>query len=115
MVPPEVNISMDGNSNFNNEDIIYASGAIILNIEATDTSGLQKVVAYINDSKVAEDMSAPYQLIIDISNFTSKSIIPNGKTYVLRIDVIDNFENITSIEKTISLAQKFITINIPQA
>ena len=114
MVPPEVNISMDGNSNFNNEDIIYASGAIILNIEATDTSGLQKVVAYINDSKVAEDMSAPYQLIIDISNFTSKSIIPNGKTYVLRIDVIDNFENITSIEKTISLAQKLITINIPQ-
>lgn len=114
--PPELNISIAGLGEINDEPIVVST-KITLNIEAQDASGLQKVEAFIDNEKVGEDLNFPFQIIIDLSGYTSKS--ESGKTqfqnYTLKVIATDKIGNESTIEKilTIENLTRLITINIP--
>jgi len=115
--PPKLNISIEGLEEINNGPLTV-SDKIILNIEAQDTSGLEKVEAFIDDEKVGEDLTSPFQIIIDLSGYSSKS--ESGKTrfqnHTLKVVATDKVGNESTIEKVLNIENiaRLISINIPE-
>lgn len=100
--PPSLSISIEGTSS-NTDQVVVVSNRIVVNIDAKDASGLDKVEAFINGNKVAEDNKAPYQLIIDLSGYASKASSKVFKNYILRIDATDKVGNLTSQELKLNI------------
>lgn len=103
-IKPELSISFPGISDTSVETTIIVSNQLEININADDTSGIAKVEAFIDDIKVGEDTSAPYQIIIDVSTYESKIRTSNNyKDYLLTVTATDNSGNQTSIEQIINI------------
>ncbi len=102
--PPELNISIAGLGEINDGPIVVGN-KITLNIEAQDVGGLQKVEAFIDNEKVGEDLKSPFQIIIDLSGYTSKT--KTGKTqfqnYTLKVIATDKAGNASTIEKVLNI------------
>ena len=98
-------------------DPIRVSGKINIKIEATDVSGISKVEVYINNEKVAEDTSSPFDLSIDLSSYTSTSSLKKfDSNAILKIIAYDKAGNETTIEKNIVIFNReyLLDINIPE-
>ena len=101
---PEIELSITGFPITTPGVPIVVSTQIEININAEDAGGIAKIEAFIDGSKVGEDTSAPYQIIIDISTFESKIGRTNKyKNYVLKVSATDNSGNVTSIEQDINI------------
>ena len=102
-ISPEVEFSIVGfpKTSTSNEPIVV-SNQIEIKIDARDNGGIAKIEAFINDEKVGEDSTAPYNIIVDVSGYTSKiSQTSKFKDYILRITVTDINGNETSEEQVI--------------
>lgn len=101
---PELNISIAGIGEINNGPIVVGS-KITINIEAQDASGLQKVEAFIDNEKVGEDMKSPFQIVIDLSGYISKT--KSSKTqlqdYTLKVTATDKAGNESTVEKVLNI------------
>ncbi|MEC7262801.1 MAG: Ig-like domain-containing protein, partial [Bacteroidota bacterium] len=86
VIAPTVTVQIAGSSNNSTGEPSVFSNQITIDISAQDAGGVAKVEAFINDQKVGEDNSAPFQLTIDLSNYSSK-IPSTGKfqDYILKI------------------------------
>ncbi len=103
-VAPQVDFSIAGSQSSNTDVPIVVSNQIEISIDAKDSGGIAKVEAFIDDQKVGEDTSAPYQIIIDVSNYTSKQPSTNKFTdYILKVTVTDTSGNETSKNQIIHI------------
>jgi Big-like domain-containing protein len=112
---PTLNFSITGVDTSLNEPIILSEN-IEINIEATDKSGINKVEAFINNEKVGEDTSEPFNLNIDISVYASKSGKNNSDlNTTLKIVATDKAGNKATLEKNIIIITRtlLLDINIP--
>jgi hypothetical protein len=115
-IAPEVQISIKG-ADINSTGPIIVDGQLEIQVDASDAGGISKVEAFINNEKVGEDVTTPYEFIIDLTTFiskTSKNSVNSNET--LKITVTDKAGNQTSVEKTIIVSNKtpLITITIPE-
>lgn len=115
-IAPEVQISIKG-ADINSTAPIIVDGQLEIQVDASDAGGISKVEAFINNEKVGEDVTTPYEFIIDLTTFmskTSKNSVNSNET--LKITVTDKAGNQTSVEKTIIVSNKtpLITITIPE-
>ncbi|RIV72331.1 Ig-like domain-containing protein [Flagellimonas aequoris] len=94
VIAPTVTVQIAGSSNNSTGEPPVFSNQITININAQDAGGVAKVEAFINNQKVGEDNSAPFQLTIDLSNYSSK-IPSTGKfqDYILKIVATDTSGN----------------------
>lgn len=103
-VAPLVNFEIDGITDSSSSGTVVLSNEIKVNINAEDAGGITKVEAFIDDVKVGEDSSEPYQITIDISGYESKNLqIGKFKDYTLKIVVTDNSGNTTTEEQIINI------------
>ena len=102
--PPDVEISFAGFNNDPGSGPLVVGNQLQVNIDASDTSGIAKVEAFIDDEKVGEDNTAPYQITIDLSGFSSKlNHSDKFMEYTLRIVVTDNAGNTASEQQIITI------------
>ncbi|TAI48237.1 Ig-like domain-containing protein [Flagellimonas allohymeniacidonis] len=112
---PTVDFNIAGATSSGSTPIVV-SNEIIINVDARDAGGVAKVEAFIDDQKVGEDTSAPYQIVIDVTGFESKlAQTSKFKNYTLKITVTDTSGNTSSKEQLINIENKtpLITINFP--
>ncbi|TLF40780.1 Ig-like domain-containing protein [Maribacter aurantiacus] len=101
-VAPVIEVSIAGISNLSMGPIKVGS-SVNISIDAKDESGIKRVEAFIDDQKVGEDLIAPYELILDLTSFSSKKQVISSKNadYKLSILVTDIADNQTLEEFTI--------------
>lgn len=104
VVAPNVTFNIAGSSNTSSGTTPVFSNQITINISAQDAGGVAKVEAYINDQKVGEDVTSPFQIVIDLTGYTSK-IPSSGKfqDYTLKIVATDTSGNQSSSEQVIHI------------
>ncbi|SFC60961.1 hypothetical protein SAMN04487891_1157 [Flagellimonas taeanensis] len=108
---PQVDFSIAGSQSSNTNVPVVVSNQIEISIDAKDSGGIAKVEAFIDDQKVGEDTSAPYEIIIDVSNYTSKQASTNKFTdYTLKITVTDTSGNVTSKDQIIHIDNELPSI-----
>lgn len=111
-VAPQVDFSIAGSQSSSTDVPVVVSNQIEISIDAKDSGGIAKVEAFIDDQKVGEDTSAPYQIIIDVSNYTSKQPSTNKFTdYTLKITVTDTSGNETSKDQIIHIDNELPSIS----
>ncbi|BFP42688.1 hypothetical protein FGF1_35330 [Flavobacteriaceae bacterium GF1] len=110
-IPPQMDFSITGFPNTEDDDPIVVSNQIRITVDAQDDGGIAKIEAFIDNQKVAEDATAPYELIIDVSSYTSKSKTGKFTDYTLRIDATDTSGNVTSKELVINIDNELPTIS----
>lgn len=111
VVAPTVNFTISGTSGSSGSQPVVVSNQIEINIDAQDSEGIAKVEAFINNQKVGEDTTAPYQITIDISGYTSKNVLTGKFTdYVLKVTVTDTSGNTNSKEETINIDNELPSI-----
>ncbi len=112
VVAPTADFEIAGFSNSSSSEPIVVSNQIEINIDARDAGGVAKVEAFINDQKVGEDTTAPYQIIVDISGYASKHF-QTGKfrDYTLKIVVTDTSGNTASQEQIINIDNELPVIS----
>lgn len=115
VVAPEVDFTITGVSGSGGSEPVVVSNQIQINIDAKDSEGIAKVGAFINNQKVGEDTTSPYQIIIDLSGYASKGVTSKLTDYLLRIDATDTSGNTSSSEQLINIVNEtpLITINFP--
>ena len=100
---PELNITLTGFPHNSGEPIV-ASNSIEINIDAKDEGGIAKIEAFLNNEKVGEDTTAPYQIVVDISTLDSKNASTKKyKDYTLRVTATDKSGNTQSKEQIINV------------
>ncbi|MCB0371881.1 MAG: hypothetical protein KDD31_02595 [Muricauda sp.] len=104
VVAPNVTFNIAGSSNTSGGTTPVFSNQITINISAQDAGGVAKVEAYISDQKVGEDVTSPFQIVIDLTGYTSK-IPSSGKfqDYTLKIVATDTSGNQSSSEQVIHI------------
>ena len=111
-IAPTVDFTIAGISDSPNSQAIVVSNQIQINVDAKDEGGIAKVEAYINNEKVGEDTTAPYQITIDVSGFASKTAETSKfQDYVLKILVTDTSGNETSKEQKINIDNEIPVIS----
>lgn len=108
---PKVDFSISGAPSNVGSGPIVVSNQIQVNINAQDAGGVAKVEAFINDQKVGEDNTSPYQITIDLSGYTSKnSLTAKFQDYVLKVTVTDTSGNATSEQQVIHIDNELPSI-----
>lgn len=108
-IAPTLDFTISGTSS--GSEPIVVSNQIEININAQDAKGISKVEAFIDDEKVGEDNTAPYQITIDVSNYTSKNNLTAKFTdYTLKVTVTDTSGNETSKEQVIHIDNELPSI-----
>ncbi len=112
VVSPTIEFSIAGIDNTSStNEIPVLSKQITINIDAEDERGINKIEAFINNVKEGEDSSAPYQIIIDISSYTSKvASTQKYQEYILKVVATDNSGNSSSIEQQIFIDNELPSI-----
>lgn len=109
---PKVDFSISGAPSNVGSSPIVVSNQIQVNINAQDSGGIAKVEAFIDDQKVGEDNTSPYQITIDLSGYTSKnSLTAKFQDYVLKVTVTDTSGNVTSEQQVIHIDNELPTIS----
>ncbi|SDQ94425.1 Ig-like domain-containing protein [Flagellimonas zhangzhouensis] len=112
-IAPELEFSIPGSSSGSSgSETPIVSNQLVVEINAEDAGGIDKVEAFLNNEKVGEDTTAPYQITIDVSGYTSKNSLTNKFTdYTLRITVTDTSGNETSEEQIIHIDNEIPVIS----
>lgn len=110
-IAPQVDFSIAGNKSSNTGEPVVVSNQIEISIDAKDSGGIAIVEAFIDDQKVGEDTTAPYQIIIDVSSYKSKQSLTNKFTdYTLKVTVTDTSGNETSKDQIIHIDNELPSI-----
>ncbi|WP_435625134.1 Ig-like domain-containing protein [Flagellimonas sp.] len=108
---PTVDFSLAGLPDSPGETVVV-SNQIEINIDARDSGGIQKVEAFIDDVKVGEDTTAPYQIVVDVSGLSSKNSRTGKFTdYTLKVVVTDTSGNTNSKELTFNVDNELPVIS----
>jgi hypothetical protein len=111
-IAPTVDFTIAGISNHSISQTVVVSSSIQINVDAKDEGGIAKVEAFIDNEKVGEDTTAPYQITIDVSGFASKTAgTSKFQDYVLKILVTDTSGNKTSKEQIIHIDNEIPVIS----
>jgi len=112
VIAPSVSINIAGSTSSGSGETPVYSNQITVEINAQDAGGVAKVEAFINDQKVGEDTTAPFQITIDLSSYASK-IPSTGKfqDYTLKIVATDTSGNQSSTEKLIHIDNELPAIS----
>lgn len=91
---PEVSFSIEGFPNSSPTTAVVVSNMININISASDSRGVSVVEAFIDEVKVGEDRSSPFQISIDVSGYISKrASTAKYIEYTLKITATDEAGN----------------------
>lgn len=101
--PPTLDLTFTGFPGASGSDPIVVSKQLEISVSAQDANGISKVEAFLNGDKVAEDLSAPFLIVIDVSQLESKSSVGKYKDYTLVIVATDKAGNTTSKEQVINV------------
>ncbi|QLG44140.1 Ig-like domain-containing protein [Costertonia aggregata] len=111
VIAPTVSISIAGFPNNTTSGPIVVSNRIEINVDAKDAGGIAKIEAFIDEQKVGEDTTAPYQIIIDVSSFDSKVVSTDKfKDFILKVSATDMAGNVTSTQQTINIDNEMPSI-----
>ncbi|WP_456865204.1 Ig-like domain-containing protein [Galbibacter sp. BG1] len=113
-IPPVLSFEIEGVKKAETpNEIPIVGNKMEININADDEKGISKVEAYINDTKVAEDKTAPFKLSIDLNSFNSikKSTANKGEVFSLKIVAQDNSGNTAVSEQEIYIDNTLPTIS----
>lgn len=104
VIAPSIAINIAGSTSSGSGETPVYSNQITVNINAQDANGVAKVEAFINDQKVGEDTTAPFEITIDLSGYTSK-MPSSGKfqDYTLKIVATDTSGNQSSTEQVFNV------------
>lgn len=108
VTPPVVSLAIEGLSPISESSEPPVVGSTItVKVAASDDDQIQMIEAFIDDEKVGEDRTAPYQLVIDLSQYQSKGLkLSKTQTvYTLTVSATDKAGN------TASTSQKIIVDN----
>ena len=111
ITPPSLQLSFAGFTFVSEGTPILVSNQVVININAQDANGISKVEAYLNGDKVGEDTSAPFQIIVDVSQLESKSASGNYKEYTLEIVATDRAGNTASKQQLINVDNELPVIS----
>lgn len=112
VIAPTVNFAIAGANSSSSGTTPVFSNQITIEINAQDAGGVAKVEAFINDQKVGEDTTAPFQITIDLSGYASK-MPSSGKfqDYTLKIVATDTSGNQSSTEQVINIDNELPSIS----
>ncbi|WP_421806330.1 Ig-like domain-containing protein [Flagellimonas sp.] len=112
VIAPTVNFAIAGANSSPSGSTPVFSNQITIEINAQDAGGVAKVEAFINDQKVGEDTTAPFQITVDLSGYTSK-MPSSGKfqDYTLKIVATDTSGNQSSTEQVINIDNELPSIS----
>lgn len=102
---PQMEISFTGLDDINTNPIILSS-PIQVEIDATASAGIAQIEAYIDNQKIGEDTTAPYQISINPENYETGSM-------VVSLVAKDNLGNETTLEYNIIIHRRLLEINLP--
>lgn len=95
---------------------LLVSDVLEISIEATDASGISIVAAFIDDEKVGEDTTAPFNITVDLSSYGNTSgKSSNDLNSTLKIVATDTKGNNKTVSKSITIITRelLLDINIP--
>ena len=112
-IAPTVSFTISGASG---SGPIVVSGQMEVNINAEDANGIAKVEAFIDNQKVGEDTTAPFNIIVDLSGYASKSSAAKSQNYTLSVIATDTSGNTSNSQQTITIESKtqLITVYFPK-
>ena len=112
-IAPTVSFTINGFSSGSGP--IVVSDQIEININAQDAGGIAKVEAFIDNQKVGEDTTTPFNIVVDLSGYASKDLSAKSQNYTLRVVATDTSGNTSSQEQPITIVSEtpLITINLP--
>lgn len=114
-IAPTVSFTIIGSSG--GSEPVVVSDQIEINISAQDAGGIAKVEVFIDNQKVGEDTTAPFNIVVDLSGYASKDLSAKSQNYTLRVVATDTSGNTSSQEQPITIVSEtpLITINFPEA
>ena len=113
---PTVNFSIKGLTQTTTEVPPIIGNTIEIEINAQDATGISKVEAFLDDTKVGEDTDAPFKITIDLTQYTKKlsgkgTVLSKMQTqYTLKVSATDLSGNTSTIEKDIIVDNEVPTI-----
>lgn len=111
-IQPTVSLSIAGLSSSPTSEAVVVGGQIVVNVDAKDEGGIDKIEAFIDNEKVGEDISPPYSITIDLSSYASKAA--KTKTYaehVLKVTATDKSGNTSSAQQSIQVDNEMPVIS----
>ena len=111
-VAPVVNISFSGLPGSSGTDPVVVKEELRFTVGTQDAGGVAKVEVFLNNEKIAEDTTAPFEFVIDLAPYSAKT----GKSYkefILKVIATDNSGNETTEELPLNIPKKLITVNFP--
>ena len=112
---PELKVTIIG-SDTNSTAPVVTAGELEVHVDASDSGGISKVEIFLNGEKVAEDLTAPYEIRMDLAPFLANAEDSVNSNRILRITATDTAGNQSSVERTIIVSDRspLITITIPE-
>ncbi|MCR9228078.1 MAG: Ig-like domain-containing protein [Flavobacteriaceae bacterium] len=109
---PTLDFSIVGGPDTPNSEVLLVGNQFQINIDTEDEGGILKVEAFIDDKKVGEDTTPPYQITVDASGFASKTAgTSKFQDYILKILVTDTSGNEASKQRIINIDNEIPVIS----
>src|SRR5690606_24238814 len=109
--PPSLEISFTGIPNVDEGTVIVVSHQLEIKIKAEDANGIAKIDAFIDGQKVGEDTTAPFEITVDLSKFSSKTAKGNFQDYTLKVTATDKAGNVSTKEQVINVDNEIPVIS----
>lgn len=115
-IPPTVNFSIKGITEVVTEEPPIIGNTIEIEIDAQDAKGISKVEAFLDNVKVGEDTTAPFNITIDLTLYANKlsgkgtQLNKTQTLYNLKVSATDEAGNISSVEQHIIVDNEKPTI-----
>lgn len=113
--PPSVDFTIKGITQDLTQTPVIGN-TIEIEISAQDAKGISKVEAFMNDVKVGEDNQPPFQITIDLTQYSKKltgkgtALNKTQTQYTLKVSATDLAGNVTSIERDIIVDNELPTV-----
>lgn len=109
--PPSLELAFAGFPSASEGSTIFVTQQLEISISAQDANGIEKVEAFLDGDKVGEDLTAPFLIIVDVSQLASKSESGKYKDYILEIVATDKAGNTATKRQTINVDNELPVIS----
>jgi len=115
-IPPTVAFSIKGVTQNDTEAPPTIGNIIEIEINAQDAKGISKVEAFLDDTKVGEDTSAPFKITVDLAQYVESlsgkgTIVNDTQTqYTLKVSASDLVGNVSTVERDVIVDNEMPTI-----
>ena len=111
-VAPVVNISFSGLPDSSGTDSVIVKEELRFTVGTQDAGGVAKVEVFLDNEKIAEDTTSPFEFVIDLAPYSAKTR-KSYKEFILKVVATDNSGNATTEELPLNIPKKLITVNFP--